>query len=123
MSPVIVLGLASCRPIICPIPMFVPPITEISQLKILYYAAGLALAQQPCVTPYQSAARNSELTFVAQAMQVSSTSPACLSMTSQYLHAKMSMLQSKLMKRALFTRADRLFGVSAATLDQAQGIK
>ena len=75
------------------------------------------------MTPYQSAARNSELTFVAQAMQVSSTSPACLLMTSQYLHAKLIMLQSKLMKQALLTRADRLFGVSAATLDQAHDIK
>ena len=33
-------------------------------------AAGLSYAQEPCVTSYQSAARNDELTYVAQAMEV-----------------------------------------------------
>lgn len=32
--------------------------------------AGLSQAQQACVTPYESAARNDELTYAAQAMEV-----------------------------------------------------
>ena len=33
-------------------------------------SAGISHAQQPCVTSYQSAAKNDELTYVAQAMEV-----------------------------------------------------
>ncbi len=36
----------------------------------LFGVAGISHAQQPCVTSYQSAARNDELTYVAQAMEV-----------------------------------------------------
>ena len=122
-EPSLLLKLASCRPITCSTPMFVPPTADLSELLTSYHAAGLALAQQPCVTPYQSAARNSELTFVAQAMQVSSTSLTCLSVTSQHPHNKLIMLDGRLMVQALFPRAGRLFGVSAATLDQARNIK
>ena len=37
---------------------------------MLSIAVGISQAQQPCVTPYQSAAKNDELMYAAQAMEV-----------------------------------------------------
>ena len=74
------------------------------------------------MTPYQSAARNSELTFVAQAMQVSSTSSARVLTIPEYVHTKLIMLHNQLMVRALSTRAGGFFVVSTAALDQAHDI-
>lgn len=41
-------------------------------------ASGLAARGQDCVTPYQSAARNSELTYFAQALEVNFGLPKML---------------------------------------------
>lgn len=60
------------RPITCRTPKFVSPMRAAVSSHIVFCLAGVAYGQLPCVTPYQSAAKNADLTHVAKAMEVRS---------------------------------------------------